>query len=576
MNIEEIVKISSKLTVLYAEDDISLRAETGVLFEELFKEVIYASDGEEALEKYIANKDSIDLLITDIKMPKMNGIELIEIVKEIDDSLSIVIISAHNETEYFIDSIRTGVCGYILKPLNYEQFLNTIGKVSRVITAIKENNSYREHLEDTVKSKTEELEQNYKKLQDALSIDYVTGLPNQASLQEELSCLPKDSLITVIVLDIDYFSTFNEFLGYEESDKMLANIAVMLRKCLSDRAKIFREGSDEFAVILPSCCMKNTLEAMEQLVSFFKETPVWQKDEEDLYVSFSSGVSSCEKPVMALLKAHAALHEIKEAGLSGQFRFYENNSSYSKNQKHNSLWIHKVRKALEQNKIIPYFQPIVSLKDKKIIKYECLARLEDFNGDVLLPMYFLESVKMCGLMNNLTRMLVKKAYDAFKHNNFSFSINLSTEDLIDSSFVDFLINRTKLSSMSPERVVLEILEDIILGDEQGFAVGSIKRLKEAGFKIAIDDFGTERSNFNRLEYISCDFIKIDGQFVRNIDAVKKSQDIVESIVKLAHGMGIEVVAEHITREEEEDVLKALGVDFGQGFLYGKPTSSLKI
>jgi diguanylate cyclase (GGDEF)-like protein len=574
MDIATISSLASKLDVLYVEDDATLRIETGALLEEFFNQVFYTSDGLEGLEFYKENSTKIDLVITDINMPRMNGIEMIRELKQINEELPIVIISAHNETDYFIDSIRTGVSGYILKPLQFEQFLEAIGKIANVVTLAKENLAYKNHLEDTIRDKTKELESNYQKLQEALTIDPTTGLPNQASLQEEIHCFGRDAYISMLVLDIDHFNIYNGSLGYEEADKMLAKIANLLTKCLPIGSKIFRESSDEFAVILPKGCQESPIPAVQQLMSFFKETSVWQKNDEEIYISFSVGVCECEPVSRALLKAHLALHEAKEAGFSGQYRAYEDDSNYSQIQKRNSTWIYKVRKALEEDRVVPYFQPIVSLETDEVVKYECLARLTDTNGDIIMPMYFLEPLSMCGLMGNLTRMLIKKSYEKFKNLECDISINIANEDMSDPTFIDFLIKRTELSQISPNRVVLEILEDIVVDPKKGTASRTIERLKEMGFKIAVDDFGAERSNFSRLEQVNCDIIKIDGQFVRNINEDKKKRGIVENIVKLAHSMGVEVIAEHVGTAGELAVLKVLGVDYGQGFLLGKPSPLL--
>ena len=574
MDVATISRLASKLNVIYVEDDGTLRTETGALLEEFFNKVYYAADGVEGLEVYKNNVSNIDFVITDINMPKMNGIEMIKELKKLDESLPIIIISAHNETDFFIDSIRTGVSGYILKPLQFDQFLEAIGKVSQIVTIMKENIAYKNHLEDTIRSKTQELEENYQKLQEALTIDPTTGLPNQASLQEEMLCLGRDARVSILVLDIDHFSIYNGYLGYEEADKMLARIATLLKTCLPLGSRVFRESSDEFAVILPKGCQESPIPAAQQLMSFFKETPVWQKNDEDIYISFSIGICECELVSRALLKAHLALHEIKEAGFSGQYRAYENDSAYSKVQKLNSIWIHKVRKALEEDRVIPFFQPIVSLKTNEIVKYESLARLKDTNDEIIMPMYFLEPLKMCGLMGNLTRILIKKSYEMFRDQECDFSINIANEDMSDPSFVDFLIKRTELSGINPNRVILEILEDIVVDPKRGTASKTIEMFKKIGFKIAIDDFGAERSNFSRLEQVNCDIIKIDGQFVRNIDENDKKRGIVENIVKLAHSMGVEVVAEHVATVGELGVLKALNVDCAQGFLLGKPSSNL--
>jgi|GEM_PF-1222038 len=574
MNEMEVAQLTSGLTVLYVEDDISLRNETGALLEEFFATVLYASDGQEGLEVFKAQSVAPDLLITDINMPRMNGIELIHAVKKIDENVPVVIISAHNETELFLDSIRTGVNAYMLKPIQYEQFIDTLGKVARVICAMRENVAYKHHLEEVIEKKTGELEENYQKLQRALSIDPITSLPNQASLHEELHCMRKNEHLSVMVFDVDHFSGFNDFLGFDEADGLLFKIGSMLRYILPPNTPLYRENSDEFVALIKesSSCLPEVL--AQQAISFFKETPVMHKEDADMYISFSIGICIDESANTALLKARTALHELKESGLAGKYQIYARNSPFSLTQKHNALWIHKARKALEEDRVVPFFQPIVEMETGVHVKYECLARLKEADGSVLMPMYFIEPLRLNGLMGNLTRMLIKKCYEAFGDKNISFSINLSQEDMMDQTFVDFLIKRTALSQINPSRVILEILEDVVIDARSSCASQALGRLKEAGFKIAIDDFGAERSNYSRLESVPCDILKIDGQFVRNIDAVPHKVSIVKNILKIAQGMGLEVIAEHVATEQEKETLLALGVRYGQGFYFSQPLESL--
>lgn len=567
-------QLTAPLRVLYVEDDAFLRVETGALLEEFFAKVLYASDGKEGLEVFEAHKERLDLLITDINMPRMNGIELIRAIKERDENFPVIIISAHNETELFLDSIQTGVNAYILKPLQYEQFIDTLGKTARVICAMKENVAYKQHLENAIEKKTEELEENYQKLQRALTTDLVTSLPNQASLHEELYCMGRDTRLSVMVFDVDHFSGFNDFLGYEVADELLFKIGTMLRYILPEDALLYRETSDEFVVLLQESTKYVPEEIAQQAISFFKETPIAHKEEEDVYVSFSIGISVRASARTALLKARTALHELKEAGLAGKYQVYVKDSAFSLTQKHNALWIHKARKALEEDRVVPFFQPIVAMDSGAHVKYECLARLRETDGSILMPLYFIEPLRLSGLMGNLTRMLVKKCYETFKHNTFPFSINLSHEDIMDHEFVDFLIKRTELSHMDPSRVILEILEDAVIDKGATYANDALARLRSVGFKIALDDFGAERSNYSRLEKIPCDILKIDGQFIRNIDALPHKETIVKTIVKMAQGMGLEVIAEHVATRQEKEVLERLGVRLAQGFYFSQPLEAL--
>lgn len=190
-------------------------------------------------------------------------------------------------------------------------------------------------------------------------------------------------------------------------------------------------------------------------------------------------------------------------------------------------------------------------------------------------MSFLESVKKAGLLSSVSKIMINKCFQFFQGKNIEFSLNITNDDLLDEHFADFILSKQILYKINPRNVILEILEDIILDEEYQTPINNLTKLQKAGFLIALDDFGSDRSNLNRLiSMINFDFLKIDGQFIQNIDKNKKNFQIVSSIVSLTKKLGIQTIAEYVSTEEEYQVVKELKIDFSQGYFFFKPQKNI--
>lgn len=570
--LEELVGITSSMRILYAEDDFQLRENTTGVLSDLFLKVDEASDGQEAWEMYQHNISAYDIIITDLNMPHMNGIELIKHIQVINPLQAIVIISAHNETEYFLESIRNSVMGYILKPIDFEQLIGSLYKTASIVKDRKENVEYKENLQRLVEEKTHELSQTYEKMHDFLTIDTITQLQNATMLYHCLDTFPKNHELTVMLYNIDDFSFINQHYGYQFGDEILNKVAQFLQYNISKEVKLFKYNSDEFVIVFDPKVYNPALIAI-QIQAFFRETPIGEFNGDSIYVTLSCGIATSKEPPSLLPYARSALREAHERGIPNQFHIYDGKNAFIKKAKDETAWIQKFRIALEEDKVVPFFQPIISNSSGKIVKYECLARVED-EGEIISPIHFLESARRSGLMGNLTRSMINKCFKIFSGNEIEFSLNIANEDLLDHTFIDFLTMKQKHYNINPQHVILEILEDIIISDVNPLPLQNLHILKKLGYKLALDDFGTNRSNFNRLEAIGVDILKIDGQFIQGIDTNEKNQYIVKMITNMAKKMHIEVIAEFVETGQEYEMVKNIGVDYSQGYYFNKPLGFL--
>jgi EAL domain-containing protein (putative c-di-GMP-specific phosphodiesterase class I) len=250
---------------------------------------------------------------------------------------------------------------------------------------------------------------------------------------------------------------------------------------------------------------------------------------------------------------------------------YANDSSIKEHleAKKNMEIIKMVKIALDNYKIISYFQPIINNKTRVIEKYESLVRLVDEDGNVLSPYAFLDISKKGSYYNKITERVLENSFKILEHISTKISINLSSLDIEKEETRKKLFLLLEEYKEHAPRVVFELLEDEVVRD---FAVikSFIKQVKKLGVKIAIDDFGAGYSNFERLLDFEPDILKIDGSLVKNIANDIYSKNVVETIVTFAKKQNIITIAEYVENEEIFNILNEMGVDYSQGYYFGAP------
>lgn len=572
VEIQALVAITSSLRVLYAEDDVVLRENTVAILSDLFLSIDEAADGVDALNQYSKNPQNYDIVITDLNMPRMNGIELIRQIQLLNPLQAIMIVSAHNETEYFLESIRNSVNSYILKPIDFTQLMEALYKTASTVKERKENIQFKENLQQLVEEQTQKLALSYEKMNEFLTIDQVTKLQNATMLYYYLEHVPQEHALSAMLYKIDDFSFINLTYGFEFADEILKKVGEFLQFNIRDDVKLFKYNSNEFVIIFDPTLIDLESVAV-QIQAFFRETSVGEYQDTPIYVTLSCGIASSKDASTLLPKARTALREACLRGIPDQFNIYDSHEGFLQKSQHDTTWIQKFRLAFEEDRIVPYFQPIVDNETSKIISYECLARIEE-EGEIITPSYFLEAARKSGLMSNLTRTMINKCFKVFADSEMMFSINITNEDLLSETFIDFLTIKQAHYHIKSHNVTLEILEDIVINECSVMPLKHLQILKKLGYKFALDDFGNDRSNFNRLKQLGVDTLKIDGQFIQGIDKSVRNQHIVDTIARMAKKMNIKVIAEFVSTYEEFQMVKRLGVDYSQGYFFNRPSDTL--
>ncbi len=452
----------------------------------------------------------------------------------------------------------------------YVQENNEIGLISRALNNMQEKileyskkqQDINQVLEKTVQEKTLKLRQQ-------LYIDTLTGLPNRLSLLNDLVGVKDGALL---IINIDDFKEINDFYGHIAGDNILKKFANRLKNMFEDKyyIELKRLSGDEFALFFMkkpsldefSSIAKKLVQDIEKMV-FFHEN-----NELAIRVTIG-GVLELEG---ALEKADIALKSAKKQRKS--FLLYDEDSNIEEQYKENMEWVKKLKKAIEQDKIIPYFQPIFDNKLNKVTSYECLIRLIDHDKKILNPGQFLTVAKKSRLYSKLTKLMVKKSCRYFEQLNCDFSINLSVEDMLDQEIVRYIKYKIKKYNVS-NKIIFEILESE--GIENYTEVSSfIREMKALGCRIAIDDFGSGYSNFEHLLQLNVDYIKIDGTLIRNLDTDREAQVVVETIVDFAKRLNILTVAEFVHNEAIDKKVKELYIDRSQGFYLAEPNEKALI
>lgn len=553
IDLKELQGIAKDLTMLIVEDDQLIREFMSKYFNIFFSTIISANDGEEGLAKY--KKSHFDIVITDINMPKISGLKMSKEIKKINKNQEIIIVSAYADSKFFIESIKIGVSGYILKPIEYEQLNSIIYKSAFKIREFKEIDKYRHRLEEMVEQKTKTIKKQY-------ITDSLTGLYNRYALLEKLKIL-KD--ISLTIMQIHDFGTINKIYGLRYSDILLKKIANMLKDNIKDNALLFRLKSNEFVIIQHNKAKIAQLLAIKINV-FFSKNPI-NINGIDRIISFKVGISHGNGNTI-LKEAILALEEAEYLGNGVNANIYHRNSIYEITQQEQLKWIEIINESIKDDLFIPFYQPIINNKSKKIEKYECLARLRK-DGKIISPYKFIEPLRMSKNLSFLTKSMITKSFKYMSQNNFDFSINITEQDLFEEYLLEFLKKYLFIYQINPKRVIIEILESITISDDKKF-IKEIKNLKDLGLKIAIDDFGTQSSNFSRLLDMDVDFIKIDGSFIKNLDTDKRAKVIVKTIVNFAKSINAQMVAEFVHQKNIQKEVEKLGIEFSQGYFFGTP------
>lgn len=394
--------------------------------------------------------------------------------------------------------------------------------------------------------------------------DRLTGIGNRKGFERRTRTLNEPILILV---NINKFKNYNDFYGVASGDRILIETANRLKQITQGYrgATLYRLGGDEFGILMERSSGIHYEQIGRIITEEFHKEPVAINSNIETTLSISIAVSM-HKPLLET--ADMALKSIKNDRTRNLIRYEEGMNLYD-GIKTNIEKTHELFEAIKNDRLIPYFQPIVSLQTSEVAKYEVLGRLVTQNGTVHSIGHYLDVVKESKLYPTLTRRMIQKSFAIMHDTSYEFSINLSIEDIADSETVAMIKREFGRYPQIASRVVFEILESEAVND-YGKISDFIDEMKRYGCKIAVDDFGSGYSNFAHILNLDIDIIKLDSSLIRDLNKNHNAIMIIETIIGFALRANIRTVAEYVSEKEVFELLQNLGVDYAQGYYIGKP------
>ncbi|MDD3463425.1 MAG: EAL domain-containing protein [Sulfurospirillaceae bacterium] len=416
-----------------------------------------------------------------------------------------------------------------------------------------------------------ELVISQKNLKQNIYTDQNTKLPNRLKFLED----KKDSLstheLTFILINIDSFQEINSLYGNSFGDAFLKTIALWLRANLplNQKANLYKFEADIYAIFIKSAVNEFELDRYLKKLTFQISRDKLTCKGLDINISFTMGAVQATKDLLKL--SMIAYKEAKKHSIS--YVIYDKKSDKEQEYTRNIQMGRLLKEALNNDDVVPFFQPIMNLKNNKIEKHETLMRIRKKEGGFYLPFEFLEVAKHSKIYPKLSMSLIQKTFEMFQMSSREFSINLSFLDMANPATTEFIFKKLEEFNLGPW-VIFEILESDSSMENYGAVLKFIEQVKSYGAKIAIDDFGSGYSNFERLMELRVDYIKIDGSLIKTIDQNEDMRIVVQTIVNFAKELKIQTVAEYVHSHAVLKCVKDIGIDFAQGFYIGRPTEEV--
>jgi len=394
--------------------------------------------------------------------------------------------------------------------------------------------------------------------------DDLTGLFNRRHFEQLTQRQVKRDLVggsscALLVLDLDHFKFVNDSFGHTVGDELIKRVGQLLLDSLRPTDLIARLGGDEFAVLLPDTDAHGATTVANTLLDRLR-SKVWQgmrPTTASIGVAWLDG-EVCSSATDLLVAADVALYEAKEAG----------RNRFAVSAGHRGLtWMEEIRRAIDEERLVLYTQPILDLRTEQVVQEELLLRMIDDKGEIIPPAAFIPTAERFGLIQELDRWVVRQGLELVRQGR-KVEVNISAHSIGDRELTR-MVGDALRHDANPENLVFEITETAAaanFADVREFA----ERLSRLGCGFALDDFGTGFGAFSYLKHVPVSYLKIDMDFVRDLRLNVADQRVVRAIVSIADGLGQKTIAEGVENAETLELLRQMGVHYAQGFHIGRP------
>jgi diguanylate cyclase (GGDEF)-like protein/PAS domain S-box-containing protein len=416
--------------------------------------------------------------------------------------------------------------------------------------------------------------------------DTLTGLVNRREFQARLEAAfvgarRRNERHVVCYLDLDQFKVINDSCGHAAGDQLLCNITELLKSQLPADETLARLGGDEFGLLIQNAGLDEAARITENMLSAIKAFRFhWEGRTFGIGVSIGVTVITRKsidlKTVISI--ADAACYAAKEKGRN-RIQVYNPDDVELDQRQQEMRVLSRITSALDENRYVLYYQPIIPVCATPDDSQHCeiLVRMIDKDGSLVQPAEFIPAAERYNLMPALDRWIIRRVFEVFHKRHptpelkgvHQWSINISATSLSDKGFIDFIRDQAARHQITPQSICFEITETAAIADIDRVS-DFLWGLRLDGFRFALDDFGIGMSSFSYLKSLPVDYVKIDGEFVKNILDEKVSLAMTEAITRVVSVMGIEVVAEYVESVAILDKLREIGVDYAQGYGVSEP------
>lgn len=425
-------------------------------------------------------------------------------------------------------------------------------------------------------------ENNIQEIWRKAHFDYQTSIPNRLYFEVKLNEIIVESSVnkipfSLLYIDLDNFKDINDRAGHVTGDKILKEASFRLSKCLTEKDFLARLGGDEFAVILNDADNENAVDSICEKILKSLSNP-FLIEESLFHLSCSIGIATYPRDtaddIELLSFADQAMYKAKASG-KNQYAHYHPDLTHKNLEK--ILIIHDLKEAINTNQFRLVYQPIFDTFTSKVVKLEALIRWNHPIKGNIPPDKFIGLAEDSGLIHELGKWIFNQVIRDLEYlknsypENLSLGINVSPVQFNKNECFEVFVNNLYFYNITISNICFEMTERMLL-DASTNVVQTISKLKKQGIKFSIDDFGTGHSALGYLNKFDVDYVKIDKSFVSDIQTNNQNRIMCEFIILMSHKLGIKLIAEGVETQEQEKILKTLGCDYLQGYLFEKPIS----
>ena len=540
-----------KRQILVVDDEQINREILGFMLQDEY-DVLYAADGEEALEMIRSHVHTLSLVLLDLMMPKLDGFHLMDILRSDDELKHIPYIVLTSEKSAEVNSLKNGASDFIAKPFDQPEVIQA--RIQRTIELAEDK--------DIIQS-TER--------------DPLTSLFNREFFYryvEQYDLHHPDADMDALSLDINHFHMINELYGWDFGDEVLSNIGNKVRELMAERGGIAgRIDADMFLVYFPSGADYEKLqeELCKDLLAGKKSNKV------KLRLGVYPNVDRTVKIERRFDRAKQAADTIRDSYT--RFVAYYDASLLQKELRNERL-IESLDTAITERQFKIYYQPKYDITEEepRLRSAEALIRWQHPEFGMVSPGVFIPLFEEKGLIQKVDRYVWEEAAKqmAVWRDKYGIeipvSVNVSRIDVYAPDFVDNFKALVARYGLRPENYCLEITESAYTEDSEQL-LGVVEKVREEGFPVEMDDFGSGYSSLNMISMLPIDALKMDMNFIRNMHTRgSKNNRIIELMIDIAHYLGVPVVAEGVETQEQVELLRHMGCNIVQGYYFSKPVT----